>query len=102
MDYADGSPDRGPVDTLLVAGYDGVSKVRYEREFLNWLKERCASRRFGSVCKGALVMAEAGLLDGRRATTHWNWCEEFARDSRVTVDPTPIFVETETATPQQA
>ncbi|HUA99667.1 MAG TPA: GlxA family transcriptional regulator [Terracidiphilus sp.] len=85
---------RGPIDTLLVAGYDGVSKVRYEREFLNWLKERCASsRRFGSVCTGALVLAEAGLLDGRRATTHWNWCEELARDyPRVTVDPSPIFV----------
>jgi len=84
----------GPIDTLLVAGYDGVSKIRYEREFLNWLKEKCASsRRFGSVCTGALVLAEAGLLDGRRATTHWNWCEELARDyPRVTVDPSPIYV----------
>ncbi len=72
---------RGPVDTLLVAGYDGVSQVRYEPRFLNWLKDRCAgSRRFGSICTGALVLAEAGLLDGRRATTHWNWCEELARD----------------------
>jgi transcriptional regulator GlxA family with amidase domain len=45
------------------------------------------------VCTGALVLAEAGLLDGRRATTHWNWCEELARDyPRVTVDPTPIYV----------
>jgi transcriptional regulator GlxA family with amidase domain len=51
------------------------------------------ARRFGSVCTGALVLAEAGLLDGHRATTHWNWCEELARDyPRVTVDPTPIFV----------
>ena len=85
---------RGPVDTLLVAGFDGVSTVRYESEFLNWLKERCGrSRRFGSVCTGALVLAEAGLLDGRRVTTHWNWCEELARDyPRVTVDPTPIYV----------
>lgn len=85
---------RGPIDTLLVAGYDGVSKVRYEPEFLNWLKDKCASsRRFGSVCTGALVLAEAGLLDGRRATTHWNWCDELARDfPRVTVDPSPIFV----------
>jgi len=84
----------GPIDTLLVAGYDGVSKVRYERNFLKWLRESCAaSRRFGSVCTGALVLAEAGLLDGRRATTHWNWCEELARDyPQVTVDPTPIFV----------
>jgi transcriptional regulator GlxA family with amidase domain len=85
---------RGPVDTLLVAGFDGVSKVRYESKFLSWLKELCGrSRRFGSVCTGALVLAEAGLLDGRRATTHWNWCEELARDyPRVTVDPTPIYL----------
>ncbi len=42
---------------------------------------------------GPGVLAEAGLLDGRRATTHWNWCEELARDyPRVTVDPTPIFI----------
>ncbi len=85
---------RGSIDTILVAGYDGVSKVRYEQNFLKWLKESCeSSRRFGSVCTGALVLAEAGLLDGRRATTHWNWCEELARDyPQVTVDPTPIFV----------
>lgn len=85
---------RGPIDTLLVAGFDGVSKIRYEQKFLAWLKDRCnRSRRFGSVCTGALVLAEAGLLDGRRATTHWNWCEELARDyPRVTVDPTPIYV----------
>jgi transcriptional regulator GlxA family with amidase domain len=85
---------RGPIDTLLVAGFDGVSKVRYEQKFLNWLKDRCGkSRRFGSVCTGALVLAEAGLLNGRRATTHWNWCEELARDyPNVTVDPTPIYV----------
>jgi transcriptional regulator GlxA family with amidase domain len=85
---------RGPIDTLLVAGYDGVSEVRYEPAFLNWLKGQCQkSRRFGSVCTGALVLAEAGLLDGRHATTHWNWCEELARDyPRVTVDPSPVYV----------
>jgi transcriptional regulator GlxA family with amidase domain len=86
---------RGPVDTLLVAGFDGISKVRYEPKFLSWLKDRCgSSRRFGSICTGALVLAEAGLLDGRRATTHWNWCEELARDyPQVIVDPTPIYVQ---------
>jgi transcriptional regulator GlxA family with amidase domain len=50
-------------------------------------------RRIGSVCSGAFILAEAGLLDGRRATTHWGWCKELAqRYPRVKVDPDPIFV----------
>jgi transcriptional regulator GlxA family with amidase domain len=85
---------RGPIDTLLVAGGLGASEMRYERGFLDWV--RLASRdarRFGSVCTGALVLADAGLLDGKRATTHWNWCQQLARDyPRVTVDPNPIYV----------
>jgi transcriptional regulator GlxA family with amidase domain len=85
---------RGAIDTLLVAGGTGASEMRYERGFLDWL--RLASRkarRFGSVCTGALVLADAGLLDGRRATTHWNWCRQLATDyPRVTVDPNPIYI----------
>jgi transcriptional regulator GlxA family with amidase domain len=83
---------RGSVDTLLVAG--SVGKMRYDADFLDWLRDQsAAARRFGSICTGALVLAKAGLLDGRRATTHWNWCEELARDyPKVKVDPTPIYV----------
>ena len=83
---------RGSVDTLLVAG--SVGKMRYDADFLDWLRNQsAAARRFGSICTGALVLAKAGLLDGRRATTHWNWCEELARDyPKVKVDPTPIYV----------
>jgi transcriptional regulator GlxA family with amidase domain len=70
---------RGPIDTLLVAG--SVGPLRYEAGFLEWLGEQSAkARRFGSVCTGALMLAKARLLDGRRATTHWNWCDELARD----------------------
>lgn len=85
---------RGPIDTLLVAGGSGASEMRYEPEFLGWLRaEASRARRFGSVCTGALVLAHAGLLDGRRATTHWNWCRQLAREyPRVTVDPDPIYV----------
>src|SRR5262249_60499378 len=53
-------------------------------------------RRVGSVCTGAMLLARAGLLDGRRATTHWNWCETLVRRApRATVDPDPIFVRDE-------
>src|SRR5262249_38336537 len=68
--------------------------ISHEPGFLVWLRDQSRkSRRFGSICTGALVLAKAGLLDGRRATTHWNWCDELARDyPRVIVDPAPIFV----------
>lgn len=82
----------GPIDTLLVAG--SVGQMRYEPDFLEWLRDQSTkARRFGSICTGALILAKAGLLDGRRATTHWNWCDELARDyPKVKVDPTPIYV----------
>lgn len=83
---------RGPIDTLLVAG--SVGQMRYEADFLDWLRDQSAkARRFGSICTGALMLAKAGLLDGRRATTHWSWCDELARDyPKVKVDPSPIYV----------
>lgn len=88
---------RGPIDTLLVAGGVGAREMRYEPDFLDWLREQSGkSRRFGSVCTGAFVLAEAGLLNGRRATTHWNWCNKLARNyPRVTVDTNPIYVRDE-------
>jgi transcriptional regulator GlxA family with amidase domain len=81
-------------DTVLVAGGDGAQYQLFQPEFLDWLRERCTSvRRFGSVCTGALVLAKAGLLNGRRATTHWNWCGELTRDyPQVAVDPDPIYI----------
>ena len=85
---------RDTVDTLLVAGGLGARRRRLDPVFLEWLREHSQkARRFGSVCTGALVLAEAGLLDGRRATTHWNWCRDLARDyPQVRVDPDPIYV----------
>ena len=85
---------RGSVDTLLVAGVDSDSQIRYEPGFLDWLRDQSKkSRRFGSICTGALILAKAGLLDGRRAATHWHWCSELAQDyPKVTVDPDPIYV----------
>lgn len=67
-------------DTLLVAGGRGLAQLRGNAPFLVWLR-RMAGRvpRLGSVCNGALILAAAGLLDGRRATTHWAYLEELKK-----------------------
>jgi transcriptional regulator GlxA family with amidase domain len=85
---------RQPVDTLLVAGGEGAQQMRYSPKFLEWLRRQSSkARRYGSVCTGALVLAQAGLLDGRRVTTHWNWCQELEqKHPKVKVDPRPIYI----------
>ncbi len=65
-----------------------------DRELVGWVARAARrSRRVASVCTGAFVLAAAGVLDGRRATTHWRSCDDLARRfPSVTVDPDPIFV----------
>jgi transcriptional regulator GlxA family with amidase domain len=83
-----------PVDTLLVAGGMTVWTAVDQTELLAWLRETALSvRRIGSVCTGAFVLAEAGLLDGKRVTTHWYFCSQLAHQHpAVIVDSEPIFV----------
>ena len=83
----------GP-DTLLVAGGPGVGAAAADAGLLSWLRARAAvARRVASVCTGAFLLAEAGLLDGRRATTHWAHCAALARRyPAIRVEPDPIFV----------
>jgi transcriptional regulator GlxA family with amidase domain len=85
---------RESLNTLIVAGGDGVGAALGERRLVRWIARAAGrSRRVCSVCTGAFLMAEAGLLDGRRATTHWAACDELARRfPAVLVEPDPIFV----------
>lgn len=82
------------VDTLLIAGGIGVDAMLAERKVISWLRRQAPHcRRVASVCSGALLLAEAGLLDGRRAVTHWVRCDHLTRDyPQVTVEQDPIFV----------
>ena len=88
---------RGKIDTLLVAGGDAIEQNETKPEAVRWLKRISPRiRRIGSVCTGAMLLARAGLLDGRRATTHWNWCQNLIKHApRAEVDPHPIFVRDE-------
>jgi transcriptional regulator GlxA family with amidase domain len=85
----------GEMDTLLIAGGDwGAVSAACNSELPAWLvSAHGRARRVGSVCSGSFILAAAGLLDGRRATTHWAFSETF-RSFRpaVRLEPDAIFV----------
>jgi len=82
------------IDTLMIAGGKGADRYCTYPPLLRWIRRQAGwVRRLASVCTGALFLAEAGLLKGRRATTHWSWCTRLARRyPDVRVEPDTIFV----------
>ncbi|MDG4828646.1 GlxA family transcriptional regulator [Solwaraspora sp. WMMD1047] len=83
-----------PLDTLIVSGGLGHARAAANPRIVAHVQRLAQiSRRVASVCTGASILAAAGLLDGRRATTHWRFAAGLAaRHPRITVDPDPIYI----------
>lgn len=81
-----------PVDTLLVGA--GLALTLPSRKLVTFLREAVTDkRRVASICIGAFILAEAGILDGRRVTTHWAWSQELQRRfPKVRVEMDRIFI----------
>jgi transcriptional regulator GlxA family with amidase domain len=82
------------IDTLLVAGAPNITEASLDPRVIDWLREVTSTvRRYGSVCSGAFFLAKAGLLKGRRVTTHWAVADRLAQAfPSVTVDSDAIHV----------
>jgi len=85
---------RGPIDTLIVPGGNGAEELSCPAAFLKWLvRMSTRSRRVCSICTGAFLLGKAGILDNRRAATHWAWCDRLAtRFPSIHVEADPIYV----------
>ncbi len=87
-----GDDDR--IDTLVLAGGSGANAAAADEELLAWIRRTAPDcRRVATVCSGTFIAAAAGLLDGRRVTTHWARAQELSEaHPRLTVDPDPIYI----------
>ncbi len=85
------------LDTLMVAGGNGVYQARYQPDLIKFIKDQSTRvRRLASICTGTFLLAEADLLNGRTATTHWSATERLAKAyPLVDVDPDKIFIKSD-------
>jgi transcriptional regulator GlxA family with amidase domain len=83
-----------PLDTLIIAGGHGVRAAFRDRSLVDWVRQRAeVARRVTSVCSGAFILAATGLLNGRRAATHWYNCSALASIfPAVRVEQDPIYI----------
>jgi transcriptional regulator GlxA family with amidase domain len=92
-DASIGSPIRS-FDTILVAGSPGIGNYEQHPGLIDWIVESSRNvRRIGSICSGAFLLAHAGILNGRQATTHWEAAARLVEAfPRIKVDPNRIYI----------
>lgn len=85
---------RSPIDTLLVTGGPGTAAAMQDTRLIRALAKLTErSSRIASVCSGAFLLGGLGLLDGKRATTHWAWCDLLAKSyPAAEVEPDALYV----------
>ncbi len=93
-DQVVGQPMEQEIHTLLIAGSPKAADTRLPASVLEWICVHARrAKRFGSVCSGAFFLAQGGLIDGRRVTTHWAVARQLAQKyPRVTVDEGALYV----------
>ena len=86
----------GPIDTIIVSGgsQDGLAALSFGGTLVRWLQQqRQSTRRMGSICTGAFILAASGLVDGRRVVSHWASCDLLATlFPKVTIEPDALYI----------